>query len=65
MEFTLSPPQKLPLGIPIKIDIIEKIDPALSFSFFPASQQQASAEERGTCLLKGFFLLDDVCMETN
>ena len=58
----LSPPQRLPLGIPIKqepapaikIEIIEKIERArgtlsLSFSFSPASPQfkAASAEERG------------------
>ena len=54
----LSPPQRLPLGIPIKISIIEKIESArvydgivpraLSFSFSPASPQhkEASAEER-------------------
>ena len=50
----LSPPQRLPLGIPIKISIIEKIESArrtraLSFSFSPASPQhkEASVEERG------------------
>ena len=46
----LSPPQRLPLGIPIKISIIEKIESALSFSFSPASPQhkEACAEERDT-----------------
>ena len=53
----LSPPQRLPLGIPIKISIIEKIESArgtmgtsplpivpraLSFSFSPASSQHKS-----------------------
>ena len=55
----LSPPQRLPLGIPIKISIIEKIESAretmergkrlpivlrvLSFSFSPASPQHKEA----------------------
>ena len=54
----LSPPQRLPLGIPIKIAIMEKIENmwgimgmprTLSFSFSPASPQhkEASSEERG------------------
>ena len=57
----LSPPRRLPLGIPTKIAIIEKnikragddgktekTWPALSFSFSPASPQhkEASAEEK-------------------
>ena len=46
-ESCLSPAQRLPLGNPIKISIIEKIESALSFSFSPASPQhkEASAEE--------------------
>ena len=52
----LPPPHRLPLGIPIKIAIIEKIESApgttgsraLPFAFSPASPQhkEASAEER-------------------
>ena len=51
-QFRLSPPQRLPLGIPIKISII-----ALSFSFSPASPQykEASAEERAVSLLSVIF----------
>ena len=41
LEQTFSPPQRLPLGIPIKISIIEKIESAREY-------KEASAEERGT-----------------
>ena len=41
LEQTLSPPQRLPLGIPIKISIIEKIESAREY-------KEASAEKRGT-----------------
>ena len=53
----LSSAEALPLGIPIKISIIEKIESArgtpraLSFSFSPASPQHKSlpTTQRGLC----------------
>ena len=57
----LSPPRRLPLVIPIKIAMIEKIESArgivpraLSFSFLQASPQhkEASAEERDTWAIR-------------
>ena len=48
MCLPLSPSQRLPLGIPIKISIIEKNRKRALFFFSPASPQhkEASAEER-------------------
>ena len=46
-ELQLSPPQRLPLGIPMKIAIII-VPCALSFVFFPVSpQHEERKEERG------------------
>ena len=67
----LSPPQRLPLSIPIKIAIIEKVERArgassLSFSFSRASPQfkAASAEERGLQGWVAFGLLRYIYFES-
>ena len=69
-RWLLSPPQRLPLGIPIKIAILEKIESALSFPFSPASSphkkgnlSKAVSERRTSTGSETFSL--NICLNAN
>ena len=63
-RWLLSPPQRLPLGIPIKIAILEKIESALSFPFSPASSQHKKGNLSKGVYANKFVLLSSFTLKT-